>query len=216
MMNYIRFSLKLATQFFKALGIAILTSCFLTSSAFALSFSLNSTPDLSAMLISLSEAIPDLMRLVTALAYVMGFFFIIKGVMELKHFGESRSMMSQEHSIMKPLSFLGVGAMLLYLPASVQTGLSTFWTDATPYAYVSQATDTWSELTNAVFMMVQLIGTIAFIRGLIILTHVGGGHGGQPGTFAKALAYIISGILCINLYQFLQAVLTTLNIGTLA
>jgi len=31
-------------------------------------------------------------------------------------------------------------------------------------------------------------------------------------TFGKAMAYVISGILCINMYQFLQAVFDTLGI----
>ncbi len=168
-------------------------------------------PDVSAMLIQFSEALPNLMRLVTALAYVMGFFFIVKGLMELKQFGESRSMMSQEHSLTKPLLAVFVGAMLIYLPATVQTGLSTFWTTPNPYGYLpSSSDDNWSDLTSAAFMVVQLVGVIAFMRGLMMLTRVAG-HG--QDTFGKAMAHIIAGILCINLYQFLQAIFSTLGIS---
>ncbi|EKD54052.1 MAG: hypothetical protein ACD_60C00127G0005 [uncultured bacterium] len=188
-------------------------SLFFVTSAEAVSFNFEGRPDVATMLINFSETVPELMRLVTALAYVMGFFFVIKGVMELKQYGESRSMMSQEHGLSKPLTYIMVGALLIYLPGSVQTGLSTFWHNPTPYAYVSDATDSWTEFTNAIFMIIQLIGTIAFIRGLIVLTHIGGGRS-EHGSFAKAMAYIISGVFCINLYQFLQAIMTTLGLGT--
>lgn len=167
-------------------------------------------PDVATMLVNFSEAVPNLMRLVTAFAYVMGFFFVIRGMLELKQFGESRSMMSQEHSLMKPLVTIAVGTLLIYLPSSVQTGLSTFWTAPNPYGYLASDTEnSWSDLVNAAFMVIQLVGVIAFIRGLIILTKVTG-HGQE--TFGKALAHIIAGVLCINMYQFLQAVFNTLGI----
>jgi intracellular multiplication protein IcmC len=192
---------------FKLLSI-ILTSFFIFSTqAYAAA-----APDIATMLINFSEAVPNLMRLVTALAYVMGIFFIITGIIELKHFGESRSMMSQEHSLAKPLIALTVGTMLLYLPASVQTGLSTFWVTPNPYGYLPSSSDgsNWMDLSSAVFMVIQLVGTIAFIRGLLMMRHVAG-HG-QPDTFAKAVAHIVAGILCINLYQFLQVIFDTLGI----
>ncbi len=69
-----------------------------------------------------------------------------------------------------------------------------------------------ADLIKACFMIVQLIGVIAFIRGLVLLTHIGHGHG-QQGSVGKAAAHIIAGILCINLYQFLQVVFNTLALG---
>jgi len=196
-------------QLIKLLGITFgISGIIFPGSAYAVS-----VPDVSTMLVNFSESLPSLMRLVTAFAYVAGFFFIMKGLMDLKQFGEQRSMMSHEHSISKPLLAMTVGALLLYLPASVQTGLSTFWTAPNPYGYLSSSSagDNWADLTSAVFMVIQLVGTIAFIKGLIMLTHVSG-HG-QPGTFTKAIAHIVAGVLCINLYQFLQTIFDTLGIS---
>ena len=209
-MMYIRFS-PTPVWLTKLLGMALtgLSSFIFSSEVFA------DAPDVATMLVNFSEAVPNLMRLVTALAYVMGFYFVVKGVMELKHFGESRSMMSQEHSLGRPLTLLVVGTLLIYLPASVKTGLSTFWITPNPYAYLPSSSDesNWTDLTGAAFMVIQLVGTIAFIRGVLMLRHTTG-HG-QPDTFAKAMAHIIAGILCINLYQFLQAVFETLGISGL-
>ncbi len=189
-------------------------ACWVSCAVFSNAVYAATAPDVASMLVKLSETIPSLMRLVTALSYVMGFFFITKGILELKKFGEGRSMMSQEHSLAKPLTIITVGTLLLYLPASVQTGLSTFWTSPNPYGYLpsSSGEDNWTDLTNAAFMVVQLVGAIAFIRGIIMLTHVTG-QGGQPGTFGKAMAHIVAGVLCINMYQFLQAVFQTLGIS---
>lgn len=160
------------------------------------------------MLVQFATSVPNLVRMLTALAYVMGMYFIIVGVIRLKHLGESRTMMSQEHSVKGPLIFLTVGALLLYFPTSVRVGMSTFWTNPNPYGYVEENVDQWSQFFNIIFMIVQLVGVIAFIRGLLTLSRLGG-HGGQPDAFAKGLTYIIGGILCINIYQFVQVIMVT-------
>jgi intracellular multiplication protein IcmC len=180
-------------------------SILYTNTAYAL-FEVN----VQTMLQNLSNSVPELMKLVTATSYVMGMLFIMRGVIGLKHFGESRSAMSQEHSLKGPLILLGVGAALIYLPSSVRAGLTTFWDVPTPYAYRDQIASPYTEVLNASFMIVQLIGTIAFIRGLILLTQ--GGHGQQNQT-SKAITHMIGGILCINIYQFIQVITNTLALG---
>lgn len=169
-----------------------------------------STLSAESMLVNIATQVPSFMRLVTAIAYVMGMYFIIAGIMKLKHAGESRTYMSQEHSLKGPLVFIAVGAALLYLPTSVQIGLSTFWTEPNPYGYLKQQ-DQWAQFINTCYIIIQLIGVVSFIRGLVILSHVSG-HGGQPGTFGRGVTHVIAGIFCINIYQFVQVVLNTLGI----
>ena len=166
-------------------------------------------PTAETMLVSFSKNLPNLMRFVTALAYVLGMLFILRGIAQLKHMGESRTMMSREHSAWPPIIMISVGAMLLYLPSSVQVGMSTFWNEPNPYAYMQQ-TDQWSEFLNVCYMIIQFIGTIAFIRGLIMLSKAEGHHGGGV---SKAFAHIIGGILCINIYQFVQVILVTFGLN---
>lgn len=170
-----------------------------------------SNVSLTSMLENFSKVVPNFMKMVTAFAYVMGMYFIVKAILELKRFGESRTMMSQTHELKKPMIMLFVGVALLYLPSSVQTGLTTLWAEPNPYGYVTDTSDKWDEFKSDLVMIIQLIGTIAFIRGLIIFTHIG--QGGQPGQFGKAMSHIIAGILCINIYQFQQAVVSTLALG---
>lgn len=175
--------------------------------------STSSLTSLSAetILVNIAEQVPSLMRMVTAIAYVLGMYFIFHGIVKLKHMGEMRTMTSQEHSIVPPIIFLSIGAFLLYLPSGVQVGLSTFWSQPNPYGYL-QSEDQWSQFINDCFLIVQLVGTIAFIRGLVIMSRLGS-HSGQP-IFAKGLTHIIGGILCINIYQFVQVIMVTLGIQT--
>jgi intracellular multiplication protein IcmC len=191
--------------------LAIAALCF-SPMLFAATPTQSAIPDLATMITNLSKAIPNLMQFVTALAYVMGMYFVVEGIIKLKKYGESRAGMSGEGNLKGPMMYLGVGAALMFLPSSVQVGMSTFWENPTPYAYVTDTLDPWSMLIQNIFLIIQLIGTIAFIRGLIILSHVGG-QGSQPGAFGKAMAHIIGGVLCINIYQFIQAVLNTLALG---
>jgi intracellular multiplication protein IcmC len=152
------------------------------------------------------------MQFVTALAYVMGMFFIYKGLMALKQYGQERTQMSSQHELKGPLIFLAVGAALLYLPSSVQVGLNTFWMNPNPYGYQLVATDQWETIRQDTYVIIQLIGTIAFIRGLVMLTHLGGQHA-QPGQLGKAMAHIIAGIFCINLYEFITVIENTLTLS---
>lgn len=164
------------------------------------------------MLVNIASQIPNLMKLLTAIAYVMGMFFIFNGLLKLKHYGEQRTMMSQEHNLAGPILLITIGVLLLYLPTSVQVGVSTFWTEPNPYGYLKEE-DQWAQFFNICYLIVQFVGTIAFIRGLVILSQLSQHSGGQ-GAFGKGLTHIIGGIFCINIYQFVQVILVTLGIST--
>lgn len=163
------------------------------------------------MLQSIATQIPYLMQMVTAIAYVMGMYMIIQGVIKLKHFGESRTQMSQEHGLAGPLFLLTTGVLLLYVPTGVSVGMSTFWTEPNPYGY-TELQGQWGEFINVIYLVVQFIGTVAFLRGLVILSHMGE-RGHQQGTWGKGIAHIIGGIFCINIYQTVQVIFATLGIS---
>ena len=99
----------------------------------------------------------------------------------------------------------------MYLPTSVTVGLTTFWSTPTPYAYVTATTGQWASFMRSCFLIVQLIGTISFIRGLVILSRLGE-RSGQGDTLSKGLTHVIGGILCINIYQFVQVIAATFGI----
>lgn len=163
------------------------------------------------MLTNIASQLPNVMRMVTAIAYVLGIYFVVYGLMKLKEFGEARTMMSSQHHLKGPLIAMAVGTFLLYLPTAVQTSLSTFWAQPNPYGY-TENTGLYSGVMSNALLIIQLFGTIAFIRGLVILSHAGDQQGGQ-GSVGKGLTHIIGGAFCINIYQLVQMVFTTLGIS---
>lgn len=167
-------------------------------------------PNLSVMLTNFASSVPNLMQLVTAGAFVIGMFLVVAAVMGMKHFGELRTMMTQEHSISGPLVEFFVGISLLYLPSTIRSGLSTFWISTNPYAYVSSATDQYTTFINACYSIMQLVGVIAFIRGLLMLKAAGGGKA-QQGMLGKAAAHLVGGIMCMNIYNTLQVLQATVG-----
>ncbi len=164
--------------------------------------------DAQSMLARIVGQVPNLMRMITAIAYVLGIYFMVFSLMKFKEFGEQRTMMSSQHHMKEPLIYMAVGVFLVFLPSAVQSGLSTFWAEPSPYAYLDN-TDPYSQVWNNALIVVQLFGTIAFIRGLVMLSHLGKGHGGQASV-GKAMTHIVGGIMCINIYQFIQMVFATL------
>lgn len=168
-------------------------------------------PNLADVLKTFSDNVPNLMAMTTALAYVMGIFFIVKGVFGLKQYAEQRTMMSSSHSLKGPMIYMAIGAMMIWLPSSIHVAMNTFWTTPTPFSYQTDEGNPWSEMIYAAFIVLQLIGVIAFIRGLVILSHLGS-QGGQQGQFGKALAHIIGGTLCINMYDTVRTILYTFGL----
>jgi hypothetical protein len=203
--------MKPATFFkpkFKCLWIFFWISAVVVNKAFALDVG---NVNAATMITNFAASIPNLMRLTTAIAYVLGMYLILQGIMGLKKYGDQRTQMSAENSLKGPIILLAVGAGMLYLPTSVQQGFTTFWTEPSPYAYQTADTGPFQEFINACFLIIQLIGTIYFIKGLSMMTHLD--RGGQQGGFSRALTHIIGGIFCIDLYDFLNMIFVTLGLG---
>lgn len=200
-----RSDLKNSKAFFKA----TISALWFSGASYSSGASAAKVPNLSDMLTHFATTVPNLIEMTTAAAYVLGMFFMVAAVMGMKHFGEMRTMMSQEHSITGPLVEFFVGAAMLYLPSTIQTGLSTFWVAPNPYAYLSSPTDQYTTFINACYSIMQLIGIIAFIRGLIILKKLGAGR--TQDTLGKALAHLTGGVMCINMYTTLQMLEATVG-----
>lgn len=167
--------------------------------------------DAATMLQNLSMAVPELMRLVTAIAYVGGMYFIVHGVVSFRNvppMGNTNPPMT----VKKCLVFIFAGTALLYLPSAVQVGTSTFWGNVSPYAYISHDNgDQWSELIKSAYAIVQVVGVIALIRGIMLFTTTP--HQQEHHPFARAMTHCVGGILCINLEIFIMTVVKTLGIG---
>lgn len=172
-----------------------------------------SSLNIQQMIVNIADTMPSILAMVSAAAYIMGFLLVMKGVYKLKEYGEARTMMASQTSIWPPLITLIVGSLLIYFVSAYQIGLYTLFKSSSPdvfsYSGNGDATDT---LVQAVVTIMQVVGAIAFIRGLLLINSASG-HGAQPGSFGKGLTFIIGGLLAINIYGTWEVLINTL-VGT--
>lgn len=152
------------------------------------------------MLQNLSNSYPNLWRLLTAFAYVAGFFFVFKGVYALKAYGESRTMMSSNADLKGPLASILAGTMLIFSPAAFHMINLTFFGTPSILRYTDGGAGAFTQSSIiAVIGVVQIIGLIAFVRGWVYIAKAGA-HSGQP-IMGKAITHIIAGAFALNVVQ---------------
>ncbi|MCW5590368.1 MAG: hypothetical protein KIT27_11995 [Legionellales bacterium] len=170
-------------------------------------------PTLQGMLSSIVSNIPDITILISAFSYISGLFFCLRATYALKEYGELRTMMSSQTSLIKPITLYVVGALLLYFPTTYHYAIETFFGQAnpTPYEYQSTNYASWDGIISVVIQILEIIGIIAFMRGLFMLSALGG-HQSPHGTIGKAFTHIVGGILSMNIVGFSHAIEGTLGI----
>lgn len=173
----------------------------------------SSTDDVSNMLLSLQQSLPELFRLATGSAYVMGICFGIKGIYDLKQYGEGRTMMSGSTSIKGPLTLLFVAAMCVYTPTAFQMVMMTTFGYSSVLAYQDLQTTSGQSLSQSaiiVLQVIQVIGAFAMVRGFVLLANSSeqGGH----GAFAKGITHVVGGVFAINIVGTCNVIANTFGI----
>lgn len=177
------------------------------------------TVDFSSMLATLTKNAGPVIRLVTATAYVIGLWFIISSIQELKTIGNSQNMQAQTHGgISGPIVKFIIGIMLLYLPSTIDITVWTLWQHSafgseasSAMSYTPDASDPFSPIKEGAIAVVRVVGYVSFVRGLVTLSH-SSSQGAQPGSFSKGIVHILGGILAINIVETIRIVCGTLGI----
>lgn len=149
--------------------------------------------------------------IIGTVALIMGIGIFLTGIFQMKKHGESRTMMSGQHTIAGPLMMLLAGAMLMALPTVIDSALLAFWGTSSPLA-PPQAPAGYSGLETPILMFVRIIGVGSFIRGIVLLSR-SGSHQGQPGTLGKALIHMFAGVLCVHIVGTLDLIDSILGLG---
>lgn len=169
----------------------------------------SSPTDFQSMLQNLSASYPDLWKLLTAAAYVLGWGFVLKAVYALKAYGESRTMMSSNASLKGPISYFFAGAMLIFTPKAFVMINTTLFGTPNILSYTGGGVAQLSQTSVvAVLGVVQIVGLLAFIRGWVYLSKAGEQSGGQP-VLGKALTHIVGGAMAINVVQIKDVIWNT-------
>lgn len=145
---------------------------------------------------------------VFAIAGGLGLF--MTSLFEFKRYGETRTFMSQQLTIARPLMLMMGGVMLLIMPTLIGTFMLAFWGSANPLAYQPANNSGWEPLVPVIIAFVRLVGVGSFMRGIFLISRTGGAGHSQPGTLMKAVLHMFGGVLCINIVateQLLRSIL---------
>lgn len=164
--------------------------------------------DLGTALENLTYAFEQLKTLVAAISYVMGLYFIFRGIGMYKIFATQSFASANKGEVAGPLVFLVVGAVLMYFPSTLDTSMQTLFGYSTGqmpaaeemigYSDLADSAGNWAAISGVLIKYMKLIGFIAFLRGWTILSKMGH-SGAQPGSVGKGIVHIVAGILLINI-----------------
>jgi len=174
-------------------------------------------PNFATMMNALKSNAGPIIRFVIATAYVIGLWFIISSIMELKKMGESLHSQSQSSSFSGPIVKFIVGVLLIYLPTTIDVSVWTIWghtamgEEGVRYMqYAPSGADPFGSIKGGAIAIVRVVGYVSFVRGLIMLSHTSQ-QGSQPGTFGKGFMHIVGGILAINVVETINIIKNTLG-----
>ena len=170
--------------------------------------------DIGKMLTNLQDSFSSLQSLVVAFSYVLGISLMVKALLKARELANHNPSSPQQGGYKTPITLALVGGALVYLPASVNVGLSTIFStttlgSASDLLSYTPAMDnqTWAQIETVIVQYLKLLGLIAFIRGWIILSKAG--EGGQQDTLSKGVIHVIAGILLINIVDSIQILAST-------
>ena len=126
-------------------------------------------------------------------AVLIGVVLVAGAIFQFKKYGESRTMMSGQHSLAGPLMMMVAGSALLSLPLVIKMTLLAFMGSASPLSYETYA----GYSIEPAIVFIRVVGIGSFIRGIVLLSRTGHQQG-QPGNVTKALIHILAGALCIH------------------
>lgn len=201
----------------------------LPSAAFANISELN----IQDILQNLQTILNPALRMLLAFSFIIGIWFIVKGLLKLKAFALPLTQTTQPGELSGPIMYMFIGTILIYIPTSTDVLTNTlfgsvpslFGGGGSPniynlgsasaqimgYASVSLESQ-WATLIDTVVYYMQFIGFLAFLRGWVIMSHATQHHG-QQDSFVKGIVHIVGGILAINFLPLVNAVSNTIQGG---
>ncbi|MCP3680703.1 MAG: type IV secretion protein IcmC [Gammaproteobacteria bacterium] len=161
-----------------------------------------------------NNSIPGLYKFATSFAFLIGIWFIYRALYELRKYGELRTMMRVDTNLMKPMTLFFAGIVLIYWHAGLDVVMETVFATNSPLSYQEAGVGgSYDDIMKPLVIIIQFIGFIAFIRGMVLLTSVAEQGSASQGILSKALAHIIGGILAFNIYGTWQVISNTMFKG---
>ncbi|NCT56156.1 MAG: type IV secretion protein IcmC [Legionella sp.] len=148
---------------------------------------------------NLRESLAPIQMMLTGLAYVLGFALMLIAFTKFRKIANAGHQSSSQEKLFVPVTYMGIGVGLIFLPSSFSVLANTFFGAANVLAY--SAPNDYTELSIMTFF-IQTAGVLWFIRGSILLAHAS-----EPGVQhgSKGLTFIFAGILAMNFEATFEA-----------
>jgi intracellular multiplication protein IcmC len=165
--------------------------------------------DIPNILLHLKDSATPIIKLTTAVSYVIGFWLAVSAIKDLKVIGESHGAPPGGGGLGGPLARFAIGVALVYLPSTIGATMVTLWGSDSIKAYTADRAG-FTQVKEAAVLLVRAIGYISFIRGFVILSHATE-QGAQQGTLGKGIMHIVGGVLAINIVATIDTLKETMG-----
>lgn len=202
-------------------SVKTLKTLFLSALGWLILFSFSSpvyADDFHSILNNLQRIIAPLTAMVMVICFCFGIFLIFRALGLMKKFGNMQNMHSTPGDLSGPLTYLVVGAILIYLPTSSEYMMNSLFgtvdsvfsggsinyqalgTGASLISYSGSGSlgQYWADLANTLILFIQFLGFLSFVKGWFILSKAGN-PGNQPGSMTKGMTHVIGGVGLINI-----------------
>lgn len=158
--------------------------------------------DINAMMTTLQKNLPYIVRLIVAMSYVTGIWFIFSALYHLKLYGDARTMMPANSSFAGPLLRIVFGVLLLLFPRFVMISVYSLWgtNSIIEYPEWSSTLEPWKPALDGVIALIRVLGYVAFLKGFVMLSKATNKNSQQqPGMHGKGVLHLLGGVLAINI-----------------
>lgn len=162
-----------------------------------------------------------LFTLLGVISDAAGVYFVVRGIMLFRAFGQHITMASRNGELAGPVTFIVVGILMINIDQLADIGMVTLYGDSEVAEFSSQyltwagsVSDQFAQLSNVIYWYLKFIGALAFLRGWFILAKMG--HpGAQPGSVAKGVTHVVGGLLLMNIIETVNLFAITFGYGSI-
>jgi hypothetical protein len=161
------------------------------------------------------------------ICYILGLVIMFQSLVRLSRASQFSGGFSPTQSLYAgPFAGMLVSAALIGLPSTWETINMTLFdgtaaTSVLAYKEVGSAfgggvtpmafSPLWNQAVNVLILVVQFVGWIAFVRGILMLKRAAEGSG--QASFGTAITHIVGGVLASNIVAFVDVLQQTLCRG---
>src|SRR3990167_2820902 len=143
-----------------------------------------SLPNLTQVLINLSNSLGEVGVMLTAFAYISGFGIFFAGVTKLRP--ENKHV-----ALAEALFLIFFASFLIYLPTAMHVVSNTYFPD-TPLSYTQAPA---IDFNSAIHNLVQFMGILWFVHGCLIARK---GYEAESKKLWRGILYITAGVAAMN------------------